>query len=292
MSSVLKTWLAPRLALLQRLRFGQRDLEGRASPRFPSRMNSEWFLNGARGLGEVHRARFEARGSSGARRGLARPRQGTAPLPPPLESSDPPLPRGLTNEVQRRAKRVRCNAGLGCWCPQAACSLRILSLSGAWIPCAVRDPDDRASADAREVADVGTTNLEPVPLRVAAQVVGAPWLRNRATARRWSWWLRARLPRPARNSDAADMPTVDSEPGTPLTSRDGALESAAPEPDGCHEAIETTGSQNVSRVRARTAFARLAFRLESSLTNEAQRRASVAKRVSCSAGLGPREWGG
>jgi len=79
------------------------------------------------------------------------------------------------------------------------------------------------------------------------------------------------------------MPTVDSEPGTPLTSRDGALENAAPEPDGCHEAIETSGSQNVSRVRARTAFARLAFRLESSLTNEVQWR---AKRVRCNAGLG------
>jgi len=135
--------------------------------------------------------------------------------------------RRLTNEVQRRAKRVRCNAGLGCWCPQAACSLCSPGLSGAASPCAVRDPDDCASADAREGADVGTTNLERLPLRVEALVVGAPWLRNKGTARRWCWWLRARIPRPAGTSDAADMPTAPPNEVRVRVTRWNALERRA-----------------------------------------------------------------
>ena len=73
---------------------------------------------------------------------------------------------GLTNEVQRRAKRVRCNAGLGCWCPSAVCSLRG--------PGASQLPKSPAYFEVRmigvrrtwmEGADAGATNLEPVPLR-------------------------------------------------------------------------------------------------------------------------------
>jgi len=129
------------------------------------------------------------------------------------------LLRGLTNEVQRRAKRVRCNAGLGCWCPQAARSLRSPGPPRCPEPQAPRDPDDRASADEREGADVGPTNLGRVPLRVAALVDGAPWLRNRGTARRWCWWLRARPPRQARKCDAATTRS-ECESGTPSRLRD------------------------------------------------------------------------
>ena len=123
------------------------------------------------------------------------------------------LESSLTNEVQRRAKRVRCNAGLGCWCPLAACGLRSPAVSAAMTPCGVRGLDDRSSADVSEGADVGTTNLGRAPLRVGALVVGAPWLQNRVTARRGWWWLRARLPRRAGESDAADTPTLTPSRG-------------------------------------------------------------------------------
>ena len=163
---------------------------------------------------------------------------------------------GLTNEVQRRAKRVRCNAGLGCWCPLAACWLRSPGVSAALTPCGVRGPDDRSSAGVSEGADVGTTNLGRAPLRVGALVVGAPWLRNRVTARRGHWWLRARLPRRARHSDAADTPTV-----TPSRARRSGYaicnaRARCARARGRPQAFETAGSQNESRVRARTAPSR------------------------------------
>ena len=163
---------------------------------------------------------------------------------------------GLTNEVQRRAKRVRCNAGLGCWCPLAACWLRSPGVSAALTPCGVRGPDDRSSADVSEGADVGTTNLGRAPLRVGALVVGAPWLRNRVTARRGCWWLRARLPRRARRSDAADTPTMTPSRGRRSGCAVCDARDAAAEPVDGHEAFNPIGLQNESSVRARTALAR------------------------------------
>ena len=79
----------------------------------------------------------------------------------PHESVLEEVPRGLTNEVQRRAKRVRCNAGLGCWCPHTACSLRSLG------PLRCTDPTAEFEVlmigvrrTRGEGADVGATNLD------------------------------------------------------------------------------------------------------------------------------------
>ena len=64
-------------------------------------------------------AGLEASGPSRTRRDLARQCEGTAPevfhraKTNDLKTVVGKVPRGLTNEVQRRAKRVRCNAGLG-----------------------------------------------------------------------------------------------------------------------------------------------------------------------------------
>jgi len=67
----------------------------------------------------------KAAGSSRARRDLARRCEGTASErllrtgTNDMKTVIGKVPRGLTNEVQRRAKRVRCNAGLG-WAPESA----------------------------------------------------------------------------------------------------------------------------------------------------------------------------
>ena len=108
-------------------------------------------------------------------------------------------------------------------------------------------------------------------------------MRNRVTARRGFWWLRARLPRRARHSDAADTPTVTRS----RMRRSGyavcTLENAVPEPEYGNEAFEGIGPQTRAESEHEQHSREQAFRQESSLTNEVQRR---AKRVRCNAGLG------
>jgi len=135
----------------------------------------------------------------------------------------------------------------------------------------------------REGADVGPTNLGRVPLRVAALVVGAPWLRSRATARRWCWWLRARLRRRARQSDAAT--TLALTPSRVRRSGHAACNARerCARAQGSPRSVEAIGSQNESTAQHEQRLREQALRLESSLTNEVQRR---AKRVRCNAGLG------